>query len=48
MIVYVVSNDRMNVNDELERLWKESFVVHFKTTCQHFHRGTEENFENPQ
>jgi hypothetical protein len=28
---YAESNDRMNVNDELERMWKEAAVCNFDT-----------------
>jgi hypothetical protein len=42
---YIISKDKMIVNNELERIWKETVVVQFKILPQHLPEMTEENHE---
>jgi hypothetical protein len=35
------------MNDELERMWNEGVVAHFKVLSQHLPEGTEENHKKP-
>jgi hypothetical protein len=37
----------VRVNNELERMWKESFMAYFKILPQNLSGGTEENHEKP-
>jgi hypothetical protein len=43
---YIVSNERMIVNNELERMWKEAAVALFKELSRHLTGRTEETHEN--
>jgi hypothetical protein len=46
---YILSNERMTVNNELERMWKEAVVAQFKVLSQHLlGGGTEENHKKLQ
>jgi hypothetical protein len=41
-------NDRMIVNDELDRFCTEAVAVYFRALGQHFLGGTEEKRMNPK
>jgi hypothetical protein len=43
---YVVSNKRMIVNNELERMWKEAVMASFKVLSKHLPGGPEEKHEH--
>jgi hypothetical protein len=45
---YIASNERMIVNNELERMWKEAVVAKFMVLSRHLPGGTKENHEKPQ
>jgi hypothetical protein len=45
---YIASNKRMIVNNELERMWKETVVAQFKVLSRHLPGGTEGNHEKTQ
>jgi hypothetical protein len=45
---YIASNERMIVNNELERKWKEAVVAQFKVLSRHLPGGTKENHEKSQ
>jgi hypothetical protein len=45
---YIALNDRMIMNIDLERMWKEAVVAWFEVLCRHLPGGTEENHQNFQ
>jgi hypothetical protein len=41
-----MSNERMIVNDELEKIWKEAVMTKFKVLSWYLPGGSEENHKN--
>jgi hypothetical protein len=42
-IGYIALDHRIIVNNKLERMWKEKFVIYFKILTQNLPAGTKEN-----
>jgi hypothetical protein len=41
---YIVSNRRMSVDEELQRMWKEVVVTYFKRVHQNLSERSKENY----
>jgi hypothetical protein len=44
----MTSNDRLIVDNDLKRMWKEAVVVLPEVLLQHLHGESEENYEKSQ
>jgi hypothetical protein len=42
----MASNERIVVNNELERTWMEAVMAYFKVLSRYLPGGTEENYKN--
>jgi hypothetical protein len=45
---YAAFNERVEVDDGTERIWKEAAVVQLKVLSQHSPGGIEEKYKNPR